>query len=102
MLVTLTVLNCLLKDCYCYLISNLYVSDTGIVHFLGDKTFTSLFNIKRRQQVSLSFAVDYSGSMAGEIEAVKEEIIQLVTSTKGSENEPSDYVLSLFSDPGIL
>jgi hypothetical protein len=39
---------------------------------------------------------------AGEIEAVKEEIIQLVTSTKGSENEPSDYVLSLFSDPGIL
>ena len=102
MLVTLTVHNCLLKDCYCYLISNLYASDTGIVHLLGDKTFTSLFNIKRRQQVSLSFALDYSGSMAGEIEAVKEEIIQLVTSTKGSENEPADYVLSLFSDPGIL
>ena len=102
MLVTLTVLNCLLKDCYCYLISNLYVSDTGIVHLLGDKTFTSLFNIKQRQQVSLSFAVDYSGSMSGEIAAVKEEIIQLVTSTIGSENEPADYVLSLFSDPGIL
>lgn len=75
---------------------------TGIVHLLGEKTFTSLFNIKQRQQVSLSFAVDYSGSMSGEIKAVKEEIIQLVTSTIGSENEPSDYVLSLFNDPANL
>ena len=102
MLVTVQVLNLLLNGFHCYLISHLYVSGTGIVHLLGEKTFTSLFNIKQRQQVSLSFAVDYSGSMSGEIKAVKEEIIQLVTSTIGSENEPSDYVLSLFNDPGIL
>ena len=38
--------------------------------------------------------------MAGEIQAVKEKIIQIVTSTIGSDSEPADYVLSLFSDPG--
>jgi hypothetical protein len=38
--------------------------------------------------------------MGGEIQAVKEKIIQIVTSTIGSDSEPADYVLSLFSDPG--
>jgi hypothetical protein len=49
---------------------------------------------------TLSFAVDYSGSMRGEIQALKKKIIQIVTSTIGSDSEPADYVLSLFSDPG--
>lgn len=62
--------------------------------------FKTVFQIKQRTQVSLSFAVDFSGSMSGEIAAVKEQIIQLVTSTIGSNNEPADYVLSLFNDPG--
>ena len=38
--------------------------------------------------------------MAGEIQALKKKIIQIVTSTIGSDSEPADYVLSLFSDPG--
>jgi len=38
--------------------------------------------------------------MAGEIRAVREKIIQIVTSTIGSDSEPADYVLSLFNDPG--
>ena len=38
--------------------------------------------------------------MGGEIRAVREKIIQFVTSTIGSDNEPADYVLSLFNDPG--
>ena len=38
--------------------------------------------------------------MADEIRAVREKIIQIVTSTIGSDNEPADYVLSLFNDPG--
>ncbi|XP_071136948.1 hemicentin-1-like [Mytilus edulis] len=37
--------------------------------------------------------------MSQEIAAVKERIIQLVTSTMGSDNEPANYVVSLFSDP---
>ncbi|XP_071140496.1 hemicentin-1-like [Mytilus edulis] len=40
--------------------------------------------------------------MGGDIAAVKEQIIQLVTSTIGSNNEPADYVLSLFNDPASL
>jgi hypothetical protein len=35
--------------------------------------------------------------MAGEIQALKKKIIQIVTSTIGSDSEPADYVLSLFS-----
>jgi hypothetical protein len=75
-------------------------SDTGILGVLGNNTFDSIFHVKQRQQISLSFAVDYSGSMTEEIEAVREKIIQIVTSTIGSDNEPADYVLSLFNDPG--
>ncbi|XP_063436239.1 uncharacterized protein LOC134717671 [Mytilus trossulus] len=76
--------------------------DTGILQHLGNKTFDLLFHIKQRRKVSLSFALDYSGSMASEIAAVKEKIIQIVTSTLGSENEPANYVLSLFNDPASL
>lgn len=53
-----------------------------------------------REPVSLAFALDITGSMTEEIKVVKEIIIQLVTSTMGSNNEPANYVLSLFSDPG--
>ncbi|CAC5399589.1 unnamed protein product [Mytilus coruscus] len=77
-------------------------TDTGILQHLGNETFDCLFHIKQRRKVSLSFAVDYSGSMGLEIAAVKEKIIQVVTSTLGSENEPANYVLSLFNDPASL
>lgn len=67
---------------------------------MGHDTFDSMFNVFKKIPISLAFAVDYSGSMSAEIEGVKEQIIQLVYSTMNSENEPSDYVLSLFNDPG--
>ena len=70
------------------------------MHTLGEDIFDTLFHIKVRQPISLTFAIDYSGSMSDEIASVKERVIQLVTSTKESTNEPSDYVLTLFSDPG--
>ena len=38
--------------------------------------------------------------MNRERQVVKDKIIQIITSTMGSDNEPADYVLSLFSDPG--
>ncbi|XP_063438527.1 von Willebrand factor A domain-containing protein 7-like [Mytilus trossulus] len=76
--------------------------DTGILQHLGNELFDLLFHIKQRRKVSLSFAVDYSGSMASEIAATKNTIIELVTSTLGSDNEPANYVLSLFNDPASL
>jgi hypothetical protein len=72
----------------------------GVLHTLGEDIFDTLFHIKVRQPISLTFAIDYSGSMSGEIAEVKEHVIQLVTSTIGSTNEPADYILTLFSDPG--
>ncbi|XP_071138743.1 von Willebrand factor A domain-containing protein 7-like [Mytilus edulis] len=76
--------------------------DTGILQQLGNETFDLLFHITQRRQTSLSFVVDYSGSMGQEIASVKEKIIQIVTSTLGSANEPVNYVLSLFNDPENL
>jgi hypothetical protein len=40
--------------------------------------------------------------MTDEIDAVKEKVIKLLTDTVGSTNEPADYVLSLFHDPGKM
>ncbi|VDI23038.1 Hypothetical predicted protein [Mytilus galloprovincialis] len=77
----------------------LIMEDTGILSLLGSKTFDELFHIKTRKDLSLAFVIDYSGSMGADIAAVKERIIQHVTATIGSDNEPADYVLSLFNDP---
>ena len=38
--------------------------------------------------------------MNNERKAVKDKMIQIIMSTMGSDNEPADYVLSLFNDPG--
>jgi hypothetical protein len=47
-------------------------------------------------------AIDYTSSMTDDIDAVKEQVIKLLTDTVGSTNEPADYVLSLFHDPGKM
>ena len=70
------------------------------MHTLGEDIFDTLFHIKVRQPISLTFAIDYSGSMSDDIASVKESLIQLVTSIIGTTNEPADYVLALFNDPG--
>jgi hypothetical protein len=44
----------------------------GVLHTLGEDIFDTLFHIKVRQPISLTFAIDYSGSMSGEIAEVKE------------------------------
>ena len=74
---------------------------TGIVELLGVKVFESLFHIKRRTPKRLAIAIDYTSSMSDDIDAVKERVIKLLTSTVGSDNEPADYILSMFHDPGI-
>jgi len=74
---------------------------TGLLDILGEDIFDTLFHVKARLNVSLAFAIDYTGSMTNEISAVKEYVIKLLTSTISSRYEPTDYVLSLFHDPGI-
>ena len=58
--------------------------------------------MKVKADISLAIAIDYTSSMTDDIDAVKEIVISLLTYTVGSTNEPADYVLSLFHDPGKM
>ena len=43
--------------------------------------------------------VDTTGSMSDEISFVRDYINSLIDSVVGTENEPSEYILSPFNDP---
>ncbi|XP_071140493.1 uncharacterized protein [Mytilus edulis] len=77
----------------------LIANGTGMLNTIGSTLFEDIFHVKRRKDMTLAIAIDYTGSMADDIEAVKTQILELLTSTVGSANEPADYVLSLFHDP---
>ncbi|CAC5419674.1 unnamed protein product [Mytilus coruscus] len=72
---------------------------TGVLYTIGPKLFEDVFHVKRRKDMTLAMAIDYTGSMADDIDAVKTKVIELLTNTVGSANEPADYVLSMFHDP---
>ena len=38
--------------------------------------------------------------MAGEIATAKERVYQIIDSKKGTQDEPSEYILVPFNDPG--
>lgn len=48
---------------------------------------------------TMAFAVDTTGSMIFELDAIKDKIVQIVDSRRGTPLEPSLYILSPFSDP---
>lgn len=73
-----------------------------MLYTIGPKLFEDVFHVKRRKDMTLAMAIDYTGSMVDDIDAVKTWVIELLTNTVGSSNEPADYVLSLFHDPGII
>lgn len=49
---------------------------------------------------SLGFAIDTTGSMSGEIAGVKADASKIISERKGTLDEPLQYVLSPFNDPG--
>ncbi|XP_052084581.1 uncharacterized protein LOC127721817 [Mytilus californianus] len=77
----------------------LVANGTGVLYTIGPTLFEDVFHVKRRKDMTLAMAIDYTGSMADDIDAVKTKVIELLTNTVGSSNEPADYVLSLFHDP---
>ncbi|XP_076080064.1 uncharacterized protein LOC143050842 [Mytilus galloprovincialis] len=77
----------------------LVANGTGVLYTIGPKLFEDVFHVKRRKDMTLAMAIDYTGSMADDIDAVKKYVLELLTNTVGSANEPADYVLSLFHDP---
>ena len=62
---------------------------------LGARRFDDL--MATDGDVSLVFAIDDTGSMAGEIEKAKEIAIDIISQDR---SEPVDYILSPFNDPG--
>ena len=48
------------------------------------------------------FVIDTTGSMAREIATAKERVYQIIDSKKGTQDEPSEYILVPFNDPGEL
>ncbi|XP_063437380.1 uncharacterized protein LOC134718656 isoform X2 [Mytilus trossulus] len=82
---------------------NFLVADgTGVLYIIGQTLFEDVFHVKRRRNMTLAVAIDYTASMTDDITAVKTKVIELLTNTVGSANEPADYVLSLFHDPETL
>lgn len=75
-------------------------SEIGIINELTNEVFGTLFQLHRREKGSLGFAIDVTGSMSDEIAEVKKYCIDYITTIRGTTNEPTDYILTTFSDPG--
>ncbi len=50
---------------------------------------------------SIGFVVDATASMAEEIGAVRGQVAVIVNSVRGTDEEPSDYMLKVFRDPDV-
>lgn len=77
-------------------------SEIGIIKDLTGDVFAKIFNLYKKTKGSFGFAIDVTGSMGDEIEAVIKGCIEIVTTVRGTDNEPADYVLATFSDPESL
>lgn len=60
--------------------------------------FHRLVGIARSSVVC--FVIDTTGSMGDDIAQAREVINQIIDSKKGTQDEPSDYILVPFNDPG--
>ena len=46
------------------------------------------------------FVIDTTGSMSDDIAAAKDVVYNIIDSKKGTQDEPSEYILVPFNDPG--
>ncbi|XP_076072005.1 von Willebrand factor A domain-containing protein 7-like [Mytilus galloprovincialis] len=76
--------------------------EIGIIKDLHEDVFAKIFNLYKKSKGSFGFAIDVTGSMGDEIDAVIKGCIEIVTNVRGTVNEPADYVLATFSDPESL
>ncbi|XP_062595641.1 von Willebrand factor A domain-containing protein 7-like [Saccostrea cucullata] len=79
--------------------------DVGIINILGRQLFQDVFHLKTKESVvdtSLTFVVDVTGSMAGDIASVIKALKTIVENSRTSKFVPSKYVLVTFSDPESL
>ncbi|XP_041838697.1 von Willebrand factor A domain-containing protein 7-like [Melanotaenia boesemani] len=65
----------------------------------GDEDFLRMMGIARSSVVC--FVIDTTGSMSDDIEEARSVVYQIIDSKKGTQDEPSEYILVPFNDPGF-
>ncbi|KAJ8250178.1 hypothetical protein COCON_G00221000 [Conger conger] len=65
----------------------------------GEKNFLRLMGITHSSV--LCFVIDTTGSMSDDIEEAKRVSFSIIDSKKGTQDEPSSYILVPFNDPGV-
>lgn len=48
----------------------------------------------------LVFVIDTTGSMSDDIDEARKVVFEIIDSKKGTQDEPSEYILVPFNDPG--
>ncbi len=61
------------------------------------KALAALMDVKP----TLGFVIDDTGSMTPVIDQVKAQVRAIVTGVRGTDHEPSEYLLQTFNDPGV-
>ncbi|XP_017272500.1 von Willebrand factor A domain-containing protein 7 isoform X2 [Kryptolebias marmoratus] len=63
----------------------------------GDRDFLRMMGIARSSV--LCFVIDTTGSMSDDIEEARSVVNEIIDSKKGTQDEPSEYILVPFNDP---
>ncbi|XP_041789055.1 von Willebrand factor A domain-containing protein 7 isoform X2 [Chelmon rostratus] len=63
----------------------------------GDNAFLRMMGIARSSVVC--FVIDTTGSMSDDIDEARAVVYEIIDSKKGTQDEPSEYILVPFSDP---
>ncbi|MEQ2220586.1 hypothetical protein ILYODFUR_006881 [Ilyodon furcidens] len=63
----------------------------------GDNDFLRMMGIARSSVVC--FVIDTTGSMSDDIEEARAVVYEIIDSKKGTQDEPSEYILVPFNDP---
>ena len=72
----------------------------SIKRTIGKRNFKSFVGNEKGNKATLTFAVDDTGSMYQEIQAVKDIATYIVKDPNPRPNLEVDYILSPFNDPG--
>ncbi|XP_054461153.1 von Willebrand factor A domain-containing protein 7-like [Anoplopoma fimbria] len=64
---------------------------------IGDNDFLRMMGIARASVVC--FVIDTTGSMSADIDVARNVVYEIIDSKKGTQDEPSEYILVPFNDP---
>ncbi|XP_022595770.1 von Willebrand factor A domain-containing protein 7-like, partial [Seriola dumerili] len=65
----------------------------------GDNDFLRMMGIARSSVVC--FVIDTTGSMSDDIDEARDVVYEIIDSKKGTQDEPSEYILVPFNDPSF-